>query len=97
MDTEERIHPYLKCLFVQLCRPGTGYTQVGVCLAELSPRGTLQVSLFEEPSHQERDEAAQAALDTLRDRFGREVIQRGSALKAKEKQRPGMGLPVFST
>ncbi len=96
MDTEEDITPYVRKAFDRLIghKPGH-YTQVGFCLWNLHPKGASQFSLFEEPRFAMEDEDVQVSLDSLRKKFGREVVIRGSQLPVHKKRKRELNLPTF--
>ena len=70
------------------------YTQVGLALSGLKPAGIVQQSLFEDPEKSVAGERLQEALDTLHDRFGRNSITRGAALRVKSGTEPGFDLSI---
>ncbi|MCB9808182.1 DNA polymerase IV [Candidatus Peribacteria bacterium] len=80
MNTEEQVLPYVHRCFEKLYERGNNYTQVGLGLYGLNPKGGTQYSLFEDPRRTKQAESIQKALDTLHNRFGREAIKRGSAM-----------------
>lgn len=80
IDTEEHILPYIQRCFEKLYEYGNNYTQVGLGLYGLNPKGGTQFSLFEDPKRTAQAESIQEAMDTLHNRFGREALKRGSAL-----------------
>ena len=86
-DTEEQILPYARACFEHVWHPGLRCTQVGFALWNLLPPGMSQVSLFAEPEAHDENESLQRSLDQLRDRFGKNVIHRGSAFVAREREK----------
>ena len=94
-DREEELAPLVERCFAEIYKPDVPYNQAAVCLWHLTPRGAGQFSLFEEPGETIRGEKFQAALDTVRQRFGREAITRGAALSAQEGSKPGFGLSTL--
>lgn len=94
MDTEEDITPYVRKAFDQLLDKDGRYTQVGFALWNLQPKGAAQFSLFESPKHAMEDEDLQQSLDTLRQKFGREVVIRGSALPVHKRKKRELNLPI---
>lgn len=98
LDTEEQLLPFARRCFEYAWRHYQGnirrYTQVGLTLWNLRPRGPAQISLFEGPERRDRDEAVQKSLDALRDRFGKNVIHRGAAVPAREEERRKEPLPM---
>lgn len=80
LRTEEAMTPFLQECFQELCAAKRVYTQAGVGLWQLCSEGTMQFSLFREPTETVREERLQASLDQLRSQFGRDIIGRGSAL-----------------
>lgn len=95
MDTEEDITPYAKKAFDRLKSKDGRYTQVGFGLWNLQPKGAAQFSLFEDPKHALEDEELQHSLDTLRDKYGREVVIRGSQLPVHKRRKRELNLPTF--
>lgn len=93
-DTETALTPYVERCFCAVHHNGTAYTQAGLALWRLVPRGGVQFSLFEAPERVLQDEELQNALDAVRTRFGRRCIARGSALAAPQHQRPTFGIPI---
>ncbi len=82
-DTEDHLRPYVERCFRHLYRQGYAYTQVGLSLWNLCPRGGQQFSLFEHPRVLLEREALQKSLDTVHERFGRDAVTRASALRVK--------------
>ena len=80
MDTEEQVLPYVHRCFEKLYEYGSSYTQVGLGLYGLNPKGGTQYSLFENPKRTQQAEGIQKAMDELHGRFGREALKRGSAM-----------------
>lgn len=96
MDTEEDITPYAKKAFDRLIGKGSPkVTQVGFGLWNLGPKGASQFSLFESPAHALEDEHLQSSMDTLRKKYGREVVIRGSALPVHHKKERALDLSTF--
>jgi DNA polymerase IV len=95
MDTEETVVPYLRSCFEDTYDDRIWYNQAGMSLWGLTPTGPLQASLFEPLEQRIEDQRLQTSLDSLRKKYGREVIARGSAMAAREDVRPGMPLPSF--
>lgn len=96
LDTEEDITPYVRKAFDRLIgRDANRHTQIGFCLWNLQAKGAAQFSLFESPKHTMEDEDLQQSLDTLRKRYGREVVMRGSALPVHERTKRKLSLPFF--
>jgi hypothetical protein len=83
-----------KC-FLSLTEHGGSFTQAGLALWNLRPRGAVQFSLFEEPEHTIGSAELQKSLDTLRDRFGRNIISRGPSLNVTSKDRPELGFAMI--
>ncbi len=89
MNTEEMLLPYALALLEQLRKRTKISTQIGIALTELCPQASVQLSLFTPPQKIVSDERLQSSLDTLRKRFGREVIMRGSMLPVhRKRERP---------
>ncbi len=97
MDTEEDITPYVRKAFDRLTGKGvtTKYTQVGFGLWNLSPKAASQFSLFESPAHAIEDEHLQSSMDSLRKKYGREVVIRGSALPVHKKKKRELNVSTF--
>lgn len=94
MDTEEAITPFVKRCFQKVLKARTAYTQVGFALWDLNQKAPTQFSLFRNPKDILRSETLQQSLDSLRVRFGRDVVTRGSALGMHKKKR-GINLPLY--
>jgi len=92
LDTEEQLLPYILQCFRRLYNERQRYTQVGFALTGLVPRGAAQYSLFEDTQKVNEGEEMQKALDTLHDRFGREIVKRGSAMAIKTDQRKKLSI-----
>jgi DNA polymerase IV len=86
MDTEDMLLPYALALLTRLHKRATASTQIGIALTELCPCAPTQLSLFTPPHKIIEDERLQSSLDSLRKRFGREVIMRGSMLPVHKKR-----------
>lgn len=97
MDTEEDITPYVRKAFDRLVGKGISakYTQAGFGLWNLSPKAASQFSLFESPAHAMEDEHLQSSMDSLRKKYGREVVIRGSALPVHRKKNRALDLSTF--
>lgn len=95
MDTEEAITPIVKRCFQKVLKSRTAYTQVGFGLWDLHPQAPTQFSLFRNPKDIMRSEILQQSLDSLRVRFGRDVVVRGGALPVRKTRKRGLNLPVF--
>lgn len=80
MDTEEQILPYVHRCFESLYESGHNYTQIGLGLHSLNPKGGTQYSLFEDVQKIDEAEDIQEAMDNLHARYGRESLKRGSAM-----------------
>jgi len=91
-DTEDRVLPYIHKLFEKLYEYGTAYTQVGLGLHGLNPKGGVQYSLFENIKKLDQAEDIQNAMDSLHKRYGREALKRAAALPviSAKKQRLGV-------
>lgn len=87
MDTEEQVLPYVHRCFEKLYEFGVGYTQVGLGLYGLNPKGGTQYSLFENARKIDEAEDIQEAMDTLHARYGREALKRGSAMPVTSAKR----------
>ena len=92
MNTEEQLQPYIQDLFGRLYEEKKLFSQTGLGLFGLRPRGVSQYSLFENPEALNRDEKIQHTLDILHERFGRNVLTRGSALCVSSQTKPQIPL-----
>lgn len=89
MDTEDMLLPYASALLQRLRKRAQSATQIGIALTELQPHALTQLSLFTPPQKIVSDERLQSSLDSLRKRFGREAVIRGSMLPVhRKKERP---------
>ncbi len=96
MDTEEDITPFARKAFDRLRDHNLLYNQIGFCLWALTLKGAAQFSLFEDPKNSMEDENLQQSLDSLRQKFGREVVIRGSQLPVHKKRTRALELPFFT-
>lgn len=96
MDTEEGITPFITAAFERIFDRSRRYTQAGCCLWNIGARGAVQHSLFESPNALLQEEKLQQSLDSLRTRFGREVVIRGSQLPVTKKRKRPFVLPFLS-
>ncbi len=94
-ETEDQLRPFVVSCFESLFRKNRRYTQVGLNLWHLVPTSAKQYSLFQDPSVSEKDERMQQALDSLHDRFGRDAITRGAALKVSSGTKRDFDLPIY--
>jgi DNA polymerase-4 len=69
-------------LFNKLWSPGKAVRLLGVGASNLTPRAR-QLSLWE--TQDERERRLLEALDALRERYGRQMIQRGVSLRSRKK------------
>lgn len=81
-DTEAQLFPYVRSCFDRLYTHGTPYTQVGLALYNMRPKGAKQYSLFDNPQKLQEEESVQNTLDELHEKHGKEVIIRGSMISA---------------
>lgn len=97
LTTEESLLPLLERCFRELTVTGNrmAFTQAGAGLWRLSPVGSEQCSLFRPPTEGLREGYLQGALDRIRDKFGRDVLSRGSALRVNERKRMTVDRPLF--
>lgn len=86
-DNEEQLLPYIRSCFGHVHEIGQSYTQVGLCLSGLTTTAPLQYSLFETPEQENELEKIQEALDTIRTRYGRGAVTRGSGITVESKKR----------
>ncbi len=91
-DTEEQVLPYVHQCFERLYEQGSSYTQIGLGLYGLNPKGGTQYSLFEKPEHTKEVENVQEAMDNLHKKYGRESIKRGAALAVTTAKKPHLGI-----
>lgn len=80
IDNEEMLFPYIRSCFDRAWKDNLRCTQVGLGLYQLKPTGYTQYSLFEAPEQTNDALAIQDALDTLRERYGRDSVVRGAAM-----------------
>ncbi len=92
VDTEEQILPYIRACFDRLFERGSRYTQIGLGLNDLQPKGAAQYCLFDDPKRSDEAEGIQRAMDNLHKRFGRESIKRGSAMSVRSANKPHLGI-----
>ncbi|MBT4120126.1 MAG: DNA polymerase IV [Candidatus Peribacter sp.] len=90
-DTEEQVLPYIHQCFERLYEQGNSYTQVGLGLHGLNPKGGTQFSLFESPKHTKEAENIQEAMDNLHKKYGRESVKRGAAMAVTSAKKPHLG------
>lgn len=95
-DDEAGLLPLLQACFLSAVRPGERYGQVGLGLGGLVPAGHRQQSLFESPRELAEEDALQRALDSVRERFGRDTITRAAALPTHGGERPSFGVPLIT-
>ena len=91
-DTEEQVLPYIHQCFERLYEHGSKYTQVGLGLYGLNPKGGTQYSLFERPENIKEAENIQEAMDNLHKKYGRESIKRGAAMAVTSAKKPHLGI-----
>ncbi|MDB4979032.1 MAG: hypothetical protein JWM56_1218 [Candidatus Peribacteria bacterium] len=96
LNTEEHLQPYIRRCFGSLYSKTQSYTQAGLSLWKLEPKGSTQLSLFEEPANTMAIEDLQKSLDAIHERFGRDAVTKGSALSVKSGTRQGFELPVMN-
>jgi len=72
-------------LFERLWTPGTPVRLIGVGVSGFSDAGK-QLSLWDDTPKREENQRLENTLDTLRDRFGSDIIRRGSDLPSKPQQ-----------
>ena len=90
-DTEEYVLPYVHRCFEKLYEYGIAYTQIGLGLYGLNPKGGTQYSLFESVTKINEAQDVQKAMDTLHKRYGREALKRGSAMAVRSAKKPHLG------
>ncbi len=82
LTNETQLLPLAKRCFDALWEPRQRTTQAGLSLWQLEPAGGQQFSLFAPPETLFKNDELQAAVDKLRERYGKDVIKRGAALRA---------------
>ncbi len=92
LSTEESILPFLQRCFQDIKTNTLSFTQAGAGLWHLNPEGSTQFSLFRPPQEAIEEKNLQESLDTIRGKYGRDVIGRGTSLSAASRQKPGMPL-----
>jgi len=95
LDTEAYLTPFIRRCFQKTYDPKRAYTQAGMALWNLTPNGSVQYSLFDAAENVERDEGLQQSLDSIRKRYGRDVITLGAALPVNKKLKPELGYSVL--
>lgn len=80
LNNETQLLPAVRKCFDALWRPGMRYTQTGLGLWRLGEAGAEQFSLFVPPETILKNDDLQKAVDRLRERYGKDVVKRGSAL-----------------
>jgi DNA polymerase-4/DNA polymerase V len=95
LETEETLQPFVRRCFRELNRKGEACTQAGLALWKLCPGGTRQFSLFEKPEKALSEERVQQSLDELHEKFGRNSITKGSALKAQSGTKRSFEMPIY--
>lgn len=93
--TEEALQPYLRRSLRHLFQSRMAYTQVGLALWRLTPRGPMQFMLFDDTRNLCRAEDLQHALDQIHQRFGRNALSRGAAMAVKSGTRMGLELSIY--
>ncbi|HLD07538.1 MAG TPA: DNA polymerase IV [Candidatus Peribacterales bacterium] len=58
----------------------TRFTQAGLVLSDFRPKGSRQISLFEEPESHEEIAALQISVDLLRKKYGTESVRFGGSI-----------------
>lgn len=80
------IHEAGRAMLADLC-DGTSYRLIGIGVANLEePGGEVQPDLLGAPDTRRR--SAEAAVDALRDRFGRDAVQRGLSWTDRGRRQP---------
>lgn len=97
VHTQVELFPLFATAFEEVWEQRKRYTQIGLSLFPLTPRGPSQLSLLEAPETQEHNEALQASLDTLHERFGRNAITRASALPVRSGTKHHLELTVVGS
>lgn len=86
----------LRSCFQSLVRKDRRYTQAGFAVSGLVSTLGRQQSLFDLPAELAKEEALQQALDSVRERFGRDTITRAAALPTHSQERPSFDVPLLS-
>lgn len=76
----------LRSLFDDLFQEGTFYRATGVILADLVAANPVQPTLFERPTDIAKTKRIYNAIDELRDKYGKHIVQSGSILPGREVQ-----------
>ncbi|MCX8030846.1 MAG: DNA polymerase IV [Thermodesulfovibrionales bacterium] len=94
----EDVIPFLREAFDHIYDVNKLYRQTGVFLLELTSVEMLQYSLFRNPLKAEKIERLYDAVDKLKVKFGRDILQHGAVLnkKEKEKRNQKIEIPVLS-
>ncbi|MBI3332236.1 hypothetical protein HYZ99_04780, partial [Candidatus Peregrinibacteria bacterium] len=96
MDLEEQVRPYVESIFHAAYEPTIRYSQAGLGIFHLCPRGNPQYSLFEKPQVRDREERIQHTLDDLHTRYGRNAITRGAALGVSSQTTPQLDFSLIN-
>jgi DNA polymerase-4/DNA polymerase V len=78
--------PIIKNLFDDLFQSGTSYRATGIILGDLVEARPTQPSLFENPLEILKKRKVYAAIDDLRERFGKHAVHHGVSLPAQRTQ-----------
>jgi DNA polymerase-4 len=79
-DTDSEIYDHAKMLFHGVWKPGRAVRLLGVGVADLGVP-IRQLSLFDESWHEQ--ESLRAAIDSIRQRFGRDALRRAGGLRPR--------------
>jgi hypothetical protein len=85
----------MRSIMREIYRPGTAYTQAGLAIFGLLPMVAKQQSLFDSPEKSAEETSLQKTLDTVRDRFGRDIVHRAAAMATSSHERPEFGMSVM--
>lgn len=83
-DHDETIYQGILTLFESVWTPGTPVRLLGVGMSGFST-GSHQLSLWDDPQVEVEQDRLESALDGLRERFGEDIIRRGSDLMGHEE------------
>ena len=83
IDTTRAVYDTAKALLQELWKDQRPLRLIGISLTNLTREDTRQLSLFEaDDSAHQRDARLDQAVDALRNRFGSEIIQRGTVMRS---------------
>jgi DNA polymerase V len=96
-DTLKLVHASLQGL-KQIYRTGYGYKKSGVLLMALQPKGTVQVSLFDEPEDQAKSDSMMRVMDAINRKMGKgSVTVASSGVRPRWAMRREKKSPSYTT